>query len=123
MGVSTMGDSPSQPTDRGPGGEERSEDLTVGERALAEATYGTTYEDMDEWKQDQFDRLLEDMPEHLRAGLSGKLLTKGQLADGMEDVFTSMTEDDDIPKEWKDGAAVFAKGLHKKFGIDGGGDA
>jgi hypothetical protein len=96
------------------------EELTVGERALAEATYGTPYEEMDEWKQSQFIRLLDDLPEHLRAGLSGKLLTKEQVDDGMEDVFETMVEDDDLPEEWKDGAAVFAKGLKKKFGIDGG---
>lgn len=95
------------------------DDLTRGERALARATYGIDYEEMDGWKQDQFKRLLENMPEHLRAGLSGNLLTKDQLADGMEDVFTTMVEDDDIPEKWKDGAAVFAKGIHKKFGIDG----
>lgn len=96
-----------------------SEGLTVGERALAEATYNVPYEEMAEWKQSQFRRLLDDMPEHIRAGLSGKLLTKDQLAEGMEDVFTTMVEDEDLSEEWKDGAAVFAKGMKKKFDLEG----
>ena len=93
--------------------------LTLGERALAEATYGTPYEEMDGWKKEQFRELLDGMPEHLRAGLSGNLVTKSQLSDGMRDVFTKMVDDDDLPEEWKDGAAVFAKGLRKKFVLEG----
>lgn len=94
------------------------EGLSSGERALAKATYGVEYEEMDEWKQNQFKRLLEDMPKHIRAGLDNELLSKDEVADGMEDVFTNMVEDDDLPEKWKDGAAVFAKGLKKKFGLE-----
>ena len=99
---------------------EPSEELTAGERALARATYNTSFEEMDGWKQSQFRRLLDDLPERIRAGLNDELVAKRSLAEGMEDVFTTMVEDDDLPEEWKDGAAVFAKGLHKKFGLDGG---
>lgn len=100
---------------------ESSTDLTPGERALARAAYATEFEELDGWKQDQFRRLLDGLPDRMRAGLNDELLTKEQVADGMEDAFETMAEDDDLPEEWKDGAAVFAKALKKKFGLNGGG--
>lgn len=92
-------------------------DLTRGERALAKEVHATDFENLDDTTQERFIRLLDDMPDRLRAGLDGNLVTKQQLDEGMEDVFKTMVEDEDVPEEWKDGAAVFAKGLKKKFGL------
>jgi hypothetical protein len=93
------------------------DDLTAGERALCRASYHTSFDEMDDWKQEQFLRILDDMPERLRAGLDNEIVSKKQLKRGMGEVFEGMVEQEDMPKEWKDGAAVFAKGMEKKFGL------